>query len=137
MAILLLIAVLGAYWMKSKGKISERQGWGAGLGVIGALLAVRGRPLVGAALMAAGVAVGASRRRSRHAAKASLDDKAIERARALLGVGHQASDEEIRAAHRRLIAQNHPDRGGSAAAASQINAARDILLQRNADTPYG
>lgn len=137
MAILLLIAVLGAYWMKSKGKISERQGWAAGLGVLGALVAVRGRPLVGAGLMAAGAAVGFSRSRGQRDGKASQDDKTIERAQALLGVGHQASDEEIRAAHRRLIAQNHPDRGGSAAAASQINAARDILLQRNADTTYG
>ena len=34
----------------------------------------------------------------------------------------------IRAAHRRLIASVHPDKGGTEALAAQINAARDLLL---------
>ena len=34
-----------------------------------------------------------------------------------------------RAAHRRLIASVHPDKGGTEALAAQINAARDLLLQ--------
>jgi DnaJ family protein C protein 19 len=34
----------------------------------------------------------------------------------------------IRAAHRRLIAEIHPDRGGSAEEARRVNAARDLLL---------
>jgi len=49
-------------------------------------------------------------------------------ARALLGVGEQASLEDIRQAHRRLIARVHPDAGGSAELATRVNAARDALI---------
>ena len=49
-------------------------------------------------------------------------------ARALLGVGPRASAEEVREAHRRLIARVHPDAGGSAELATRVNAARDALL---------
>jgi len=49
-------------------------------------------------------------------------------ARALLGLGEGASLEEIREAHRRLIAKVHPDAGGSAALATRVNAARDALV---------
>jgi DnaJ homolog subfamily C member 19 len=49
-------------------------------------------------------------------------------ARALLGVGEGASAEDIRAAHRRLIAKVHPDAGGSAGLATRVNAARDALI---------
>ena len=49
-------------------------------------------------------------------------------ARALLGVGDQASLQEIREAHRRLISRVHPDTGGSAELATRVNAARDALV---------
>lgn len=49
-------------------------------------------------------------------------------ARAVLGVAPDADAETIRAAHRRVLAAVHPDRGGSAEAASRANAARDLLL---------
>ena len=49
-------------------------------------------------------------------------------ARALLGVGEGASSDDIRAAHRRLIAKVHPDAGGSQGLATRVNAARDALL---------
>lgn len=52
-------------------------------------------------------------------------------ARAVLGVPPRADAEAIRAAHRRLLAEAHPDRGGSADAARRINAARDVLLNRS------
>ena len=51
-------------------------------------------------------------------------------ARALLGVGRAATREEIGEAHRRVLVQVHPDRGGSNAAVHQANAARDLLLAR-------
>lgn len=50
-------------------------------------------------------------------------------ARAILGVGPTADAEEIRAAHRRLVAAVHPDKGGSTELARRINAARDVLLK--------
>jgi preprotein translocase subunit Sec63 len=49
-------------------------------------------------------------------------------ARALLGVDSSASAEDIRQAHRRLIAKVHPDAGGSDALANRVNEARDVLL---------
>ncbi len=51
-------------------------------------------------------------------------------ARALLGVGQNADDEAIRTAHRRLMADAHPDRGGSPDRARALNAARDLLVDR-------
>lgn len=50
-------------------------------------------------------------------------------ARSVLGVGPDADANAIRAAHRRLAAQVHPDRGGSVDLARRVNAARDLLLK--------
>jgi len=52
------------------------------------------------------------------------------RARALLGVERSATREDIIDAHKRLITQVHPDRGGSSEAVHEANAARDVLLGR-------
>ena len=52
-------------------------------------------------------------------------------ARQILGVGPGASESEVRDAHRRLILQVHPDRGGTAELARRVNRARDTLLRRN------
>ena len=60
----------------------------------------------------------------------------VEDARRLLGVPEGASLEDIRAAHRRLIARVHPDTGGSADLAERVNAARDVLVaEMNRGTP--
>lgn len=52
-----------------------------------------------------------------------------EEARRLLEVPIDATPQEIRAAHRRLVARVHPDVGGSADLTRQVNAARDVLLK--------
>jgi hypothetical protein len=50
-------------------------------------------------------------------------------ARRILGVGEGASREEIQAAYSRLMRAVHPDKGGTAGLAAQLNAARDRLLK--------
>ena len=49
-------------------------------------------------------------------------------ARVLLGVSEAASREEIIDAHRRLVAQVHPDKGGTNELVHEANSARDLLL---------
>ena len=60
-------------------------------------------------------------------ARATPDER---EARAILGLRAGDGETEIRAAHRRLLAAVHPDRGGSADLAQRINIARDVLLRQ-------
>jgi DnaJ homolog subfamily C member 19 len=53
----------------------------------------------------------------------------VAEARRLLEIDSTANADAIIAAHKRLIAKVHPDTGGSAELAAQVNAARDILLR--------
>jgi hypothetical protein len=55
-------------------------------------------------------------------------DMTREEALAVLGLAEGASEEEIRAAHRRLIRRTHPDVGGTADLAARINRAKDVLV---------
>lgn len=61
--------------------------------------------------------------------KAGSDRMTHAEARRLLEVPIDATPEEIRTAHRRLVARVHPDVGGSADLTRQVNAARDTLLK--------
>lgn len=74
---------------------------------------------------------GAGNKRERDAPPASRAGS-MSRAEALsvLGLNEGAKDDDIRAAHRKLIQQNHPDKGGSNYLAAKINEAKDVLLRK-------
>jgi hypothetical protein len=59
----------------------------------------------------------------------------IEEAAAVLGVAVDAGADEIKAAHRKLIAQLHPDKGGTDYLASKINDARKLMLEKITPPP--
>lgn len=55
-------------------------------------------------------------------------DMSVEEARQILGLDGELSRESVSAAHRSLIGQFHPDKGGSDYLATKINLARVVLL---------
>ena len=70
--------------------------------------------------------------RTRERRSSASPSAAMSRAEALkvLGLKEGAKKDEIKAAHHRLMAQVHPDVGGSDYLAQQINQAKDVLLNK-------
>ena len=126
MGLLILLAAAGLLWAFATGRLkgfTYEDGIAAALFLLGLSLFTKGRLVLGAGLMAAALLWAAWRRQ-----RPSVRPMPIEDARRLLGVGEGATLQEIRDAHRRLIARVHPDAGGSAELAHRVNAARDALL---------
>lgn len=125
MGFVTLLAVAVVAWLYFTGKLGrERLDDIAALALaaVGIRMAATGRPLPAALLV--GLAAGWwlwRRRRS--------PPMPVAEAHALLGIDASADAEAIRAAHRRLIAKVHPDKGGTPELAQRINAARDIALR--------
>lgn len=94
-----------------------RGSWGAGivLGVVGlwSITEARRRPII--------------RREIVHPPRPELS---LAEARAILGVGPEATLAEVKAAYTRLIQVAHPDKGGTEGLAAQLNAARDRLIKK-------
>ena len=136
-ALLLIGAVLGGAGVRRLarwgGQAAGRWRPGAGVGAIllafvGLALSVRGAWVGGIPLLlgAAAMALAARKRGGSMAPPGAAMSES--EARSILGVGATAGPEEIRAAYSRLIQRVHPDKGGAAGLAAQLNAARDRLL---------
>ena len=131
-AFLLLGLAAWLIWAGRLQRMSVKDGMVLGGALVGAVMAAKGKPLAGAPLLlgAALFFLNQSQQKKKRSAssEAKPEPVSIARARALLGVPEDADEATIRAAHRRLIASVHPDRGGTEALAAEINAARDLLL---------
>jgi hypothetical protein len=106
----------------------------SGLAAIGVLaaagfLVVRGLLLAAGALglLGLGLALSARWPRVSAARPSSGEAMSLDEARAILGVGPEATTAEIRTAYARLMRRAHPDQGGTSGLAAQVNAARDRL----------
>jgi hypothetical protein len=118
-------------------RVLKGDGWRIGAGVT-ALMAFAGAAYAGVRsewpvsivllVIGAWSATTARQRPVATKAKRTEGGPSLTEARAILGVGPQASKAEIQAAYSRLIRMAHPDKGGTAGLAAQLNAARDRLL---------
>lgn len=139
-AILIIAAAGWLLWTGRLQRMTARDGMALGVAIVGAVMAAKGKPLLGAIPLIASTAFFFWRSTSRSAhrkpakkAPAAIEPADVAQARALLGLPVDSDAQMIRNAHRRLIASVHPDRGGTEALAAQINAARDLLLRYQAD----
>jgi hypothetical protein len=126
LALLIIAALVWAVWTK---KLQSHQLPPILLGIGGAFLAARGSLLLGLGA----IAIAAAWYRGmtwRLFGKSAKDNDAadLDSARFLLGVSRFDTAEHIRERHRALIAQSHPDAGGSDVQAAALNKARDLLL---------
>lgn len=94
----------------------------------GALALARGAWLIGGALIAAGLYL-AFASRIRAVVRSVDSGMSAKEARDTLGVGADATVEQINTAWKRQMARAHPDQGGTEGLASRLNAARDRLLK--------
>jgi hypothetical protein len=138
--LLLGAAVLALVFWGGKRPLVKGDGWRVGAGVFAlaafagaAYTTIRGSWGTGIVLGIVGLwsASEARRRASIGKGKApAVSGPTLTEARSILGVGPDATADEIRSAHGRLIRLAHPDKGGTAGLAAQLNAARDRLLKR-------
>jgi multisubunit Na+/H+ antiporter MnhG subunit len=128
LAVLVLAALVG---LGRKPMMTKARGRYAALAVAAVAVAAaawdaaRGGWLGGSILLTSALwlLTSASRPLLRRAADMRLADAA-----AMLGVAEGADRETIEAAYRRLMFRVHPDQGGAAGLAAQLNAARDAML---------
>jgi hypothetical protein len=126
LAVLIFAALGYALW---SGQIRIAQLPPIILALGGAVVALRGGWLIGIPAALAGVAWYRGLTWRMFGLKSVQSDEFdLGKARSLLGVGSHDDADRIRARHRLLIGENHPDRGGSEDRAMELNKARDVLL---------
>ncbi len=126
--LLLVAAVIG--WALWTGRIIWAQLPPILLALAGAFLAVRGQWVLGLGALGAGVTWYRGLTWRLFGTRSSQSEAySLVKARSMLGVSANDDADRIRARHRLLIAENHPDRGGSQQRASELNHARDVLLK--------
>ena len=137
LAALLVGAALGARGFHAMGR-RLRGPWRPGLGVLallsalaGLLLLARAEWLPGALLLGLSGVLGTIARRRAALAAPARTGLGRREAAALLGVAVDASPNVVEEAYRRLIRRTHPDAGGTAGLAAQLNAARAVMLGRS------
>lgn len=138
--LLLGVAVLALVFWGGKRPWLRGDGWRVGAGVFAlaafagaAYTTIRGSWGTGLVLGVIGLwSASEARRRAalRKPSPPAVSGPSLTEARSILGVGPEATAEDIRAAHARLIRLAHPDKGGTVGLAAQLNAARDRLLKR-------
>jgi len=89
--------------------------------------AAKGGWIGGSILLTAALWLVTSARTARPLPSSGMDRT---QAASMLGVAVGADREEVEAAYRRLMFRVHPDQGGAAGLAAQLNAARAVLLGR-------
>lgn len=127
-------------WAGRAGVRSGRREWrliAGGLAlaavVAGTLSLLRGGWPLGLLLLSSGLALAGLARATPPSPRSapvppSPDQMSLSEARSVLGVGPDASRQDILEAHARLIRRTHPDAGGTDGLAAHLNAARDRLL---------
>ena len=131
-------AVLALYVWATGGKspLLKRREWRVLTGALSlaaftaaAYVGVRGGWGSAIVLSVVGLWLAASTRKSTLAPPPPTAKMSADEARRILGVGAEATREEIQGAYTRLMRAVHPDKGGTAGLAAQLNAARDRLLK--------
>ena len=138
--VLIAVAVLaGILILRHLGRMSaggqrhfQRLALGLALVVGAALLALKGQLIIAVPLLGFGAGMlgwqNLPFQKTSNAAP-SVNSMDISEALDVLGLKPNATENDIRAAHKNLLRGLHPDTGGSTYLAAKINAARDLLLK--------
>jgi len=98
------------------------------MGVIAALIAILSRASQLLVFFPMLKKIFSNKAKEEKASTANPLEMTREQAAEILGVDVNASHDEIRLAHKRLMQKIHPDRGGTEALAKQINQAKERLM---------
>lgn len=140
----LIGAACAAFWLgrqpKEFARFNVRILLGLGALLAGAMMSATGAPVIGGPIGLLGlswvVLAARQKRQARQGGRRQPPPRteagmSVQQACDVLGVKPDATEAEIREAHRRLMKRVHPDTGsGATELARQVQTARDLLLER-------